>query len=340
MAEPAFRDAAALCEWMRSRLNLSDDEARLARHHVDAQLASLSERGASAAQGLSFLAAFAEQFAAARGEGFVCRVQRRAFPDGVALTGIEPPCGGNAWVLEKGDALLFIDCGYALYRSEFFALAEQLFPGFDKRPRALVLTHPDMDHCGLMNDFPLVYASRDTLRHFECNLRGEPDFRERRPMQAPYVGLTRVLARHPLPDIRRIHVVEGEPDDGGAVCLAGRIDFHGIALDLYRGNGGHAVGECALVDEAHRLVFSGDMLLDPARFSPEQTAFNRLAPFLMGGVNLDSAQAIRQRAALRKRFSPERYSYCCGHGTLIEGAPAPQSRHRPSPKEPLPDETQ
>ena len=74
------------------------------------------------------------------------------------------------------------------------------------------------------------------------------------------------------------------------------------------------------MDEKNRLVYSGDIVVNIRGFSKEQAAFNALAPYLMTSVNLDSALATEERVYLQNKFSPKAYTYCCGHGALLEPA--------------------
>jgi hypothetical protein len=64
-------------------------------------------------------------------------------------------------------------------------------------------------------------------------------------------------------------------------------------------------------------VFCGDIIVNPGGFTPEQNVFNRLAPYLMTSVNMDSKKAAIERGALLERFSKDEYAYCCGHGAVI-----------------------
>lgn len=85
---------------------------------------------------------------------------------------------------------------------------------------------------------------------------------------------------------------------------------------MLRGNGGHVDGEVVIVCEEDQLVFTGDIMVNIEGFSRDQAAFNRLAPYLMTSVNMDSVRASIERKALIQRFPPEKYLYCCGHGAL------------------------
>ena len=101
-----------------------------------------------------------------RGERFRARVSAEPLAASLTLTTIEPPCGSNAYVLEYGDELLFIDSGFACYADEMRALLSALFPGFARRRKRAFLTHADVDHAGLLNQFDEVCMSRNCYANF------------------------------------------------------------------------------------------------------------------------------------------------------------------------------
>lgn len=63
-----------------------------------------------------------------------------------------------------------------------------------------------------------------------------------------------------------------------------------------------------LVDDAHRIVFSGDIMVNIKGFSKEQYDFNLLAPYLMTTVNLDSRRAAAERKYLQSLFPTDVYT--------------------------------
>lgn len=81
--------------------------------------------------------------------------------------------------------------------------------------------------------------------------------------------------------------------------MIGSRAFGPWTFDFYEGNGGHVTGETVIVCAALKLVFSGDIYVNIKRFSPEQQEFNRLAPFLMTGVDSQPALAKETREFLR-----------------------------------------
>ena len=302
---------------MAQKLGLDDDRAQEVILQANRIMQTMGDRQEPATRTFEYINGFVDALVGHRGEAFEPRLSRYRLSDGFTLTCIEPPCGSSVWVLEKDGALLFVDSGYPCYAAEMRALLRRLFPGFDGREKRIAITHPDIDHCGLLDWFDTVYLTRDAWEHFRLENAGEPNFRERNPLHAPYVRLTRLFTGYRPPRMETLRVVGGAPDDGSPLCFAGSFDFHGRRFDVYRGNGGHAPGECAIVDEADRLVFSGDIIVNAAGFTRPQAEFNSLAPYLMTSVNMNSSKAVQERLRLRKRFSPDRYRYCCGHGALL-----------------------
>lgn len=262
---------------------------------------------------------FVDMMVTYSGDRFRPRITETALKNGVSLHLIEPPCGSNTYILKKGDRLLFIDTGYACYVREMEDILRRMFPGFDSCDRSCVITHPDMDHCGLLHMFDTVYVSPLAFEHFRRENAGEPHFREEIPAHAPYCAMTRLVSHYAPPRMETLKVIGSADIDDPAqpIFPLGQLDFCGLNLTIYRGNGGHAVGEVVIVDEADKLVFSGDILVNVKGFTAPQAAYNKLAPYMMSSVNVNSALASAERRYLLDLFKPEEYAYACGHGAIL-----------------------
>ena len=70
-----------------------------------------------------------------------------------------------------------------------------------------------------------------------------------------------------------------------------------------------------IVCEELRLLFSGDIYVNIRGFTDEQREFNALAPFLMTGVETDSALCKRSREELLRRYPG--YLILPGHGAPL-----------------------
>ncbi|MBP3410296.1 MAG: MBL fold metallo-hydrolase [Clostridia bacterium] len=283
----------------------------------------LDERNEPPYKTFDYISRWADMLAHHKGLNFKPQISRIQLSD-CEMICIQPPCGSNTCIFHKDGELLFIDSGFAIYAPEMVALLRRLFPGFDEMPRRMIITHPDMDHCGLLSMFDEIHVSYTAHLHFEMEVNGEPNYREQNPAHAPYCAISRILSRYIPPEMTHLYIVDQvEPDPDDPLGYIGSLSWQGKKFDFYRGNGGHVDGEVAIVCEADKIVFTGDITVNIKGFSPEQAAFNRLAPYLMTSVNMDSTRATVERKALEKRFPPEKYIYCCGHGAIWDRRETP-----------------
>lgn len=266
-----------------------------------------------------YIGKFADMLAQYKGEKFKPEISKMPLKDGFEMYCIQPPCGSNTYILHKNHSLLFVDSGFACYKMEMYRVFLALFPDFDSMHREIMISHPDMDHCGLLNMFETVYVCRTAWEHFKNETVNEPNFREKNPAHAPYCRISRILSKYQTPDLEGLRIVEQENTASQTpVRPLGKVEFEGKVFDFYEGNGGHADGEVIIADEMEKMVFTGDIMVNIQGFSKPQAAFNRLAPYLMTSVNMDSAKAAVERKWLLDKFNPEEYIYCCGHGAIMD----------------------
>ena len=204
----------------------------------------------------------------------------------------------------------------AQFEEELLSVFRSLFPDFDNMKKSLIITHPDLDHCGLMRIFDHVYVSSNAYRNFELEYNDKPNFREKNPLHAPYYRISRILTQYEKIPLDRLTVI-GEDRVGDPLTHIGEFNFHDLHFYLYAGNGGHNLGEIVLCNEENKLVFTGDIMVNIRGFRKEQAAFNALAPYLMTSVNMDSTLASEEREAVMVRFSDKEYTFCCGHGAIM-----------------------
>ena len=148
---------------------------------------------------------------------------------------------------------------------------------------------------------------------------GLPDLREQNRICAPYNRICKLMTGYTPPDMHTLRVIaHTESASDAPISPRGTLEFEGLTLRIFDGNGGHFKGEIVLVDDAHRIVFSGDIMVNIKGFSKEQYDFNLLAPYLMTTVNLDSRRAAAERKYLQSLFPTDVYTYCCGHGAIMD----------------------
>lgn len=222
---------------------------------------------------------------------------------------IEPPCGSNTYILEKNNKLMFIDSGFALYKKEMTNIFNVWFEDFEKMEKSIIITHPDIDHCGLLNLFNKIYVSSEAYQNFLFENKGESNFREQYLAHEPYVKISKILSKYVPPKMEKLVIV----DNGNKETLGeiGKIEFEGTTFTLYHGNGGHSIGEVVITNDLG-LIFTGDIIVNALDCLKEQEEFNKLAPCLMTSVNMNSTLAKQERELLKKMINDQ--IVCYGHG--------------------------
>ncbi|MCR4954464.1 MAG: hypothetical protein K6A43_10360, partial [Treponema sp.] len=211
--------------------------------------------------------------------------------------------------------------------------------------KSAFITHADLDHVGLLNEFDTVYVSGSCYDNFVLEVEGKNNFREQNPLHEPYCRLSRIISGYEPPSLEKCIVV-GRREDLGLVNVSGAEStdgnncggavgnncdgtgsenrnilsplgshfFGGKRFDFYEGKGGHVRGDTVIVCDELKLVFTGDIYVNIKGFSEEQREFNSLAPFLMTGVDSEPKVAKEEREYLLLKYSD--YIICPGHGTI------------------------
>lgn len=265
----------------------------------------LDARNESPYKTFSYIGKFADMISSFKGSNFKPLVSTKQLKNNVKLTLIEPPCGSNIYVYSKENSLFFIDSGFACFKTEMETLLNTLFPNFSTAEKSIIITHPDIDHCGLLSLFDTVYVSPKAYENFVLEKKGIANFREQNMLNAPYCRISKILSNYKPQEISSLKILSFESNL-----------FQNFII--YEGNDGHATGEIVIVDIENRLVFSGDIVVNIKGFSKEQLEFNTLAPYLMTGVDMDSSKAKKERAELFEKFPRSEYVYCGGHGCFLE----------------------
>lgn len=258
---------------------------------------------------------YAGFIAASRGEKFTPRISRFDFPD-FTVHVVEPACGSNISVIEKGGRLLFVDTGFAIYENEMKKALESAIPGFSGMDKECIISHADIDHCGLLHWFDKVWVSRTSYENFRLENAKENNFREQNPLHEPHCHIMKLMSEYSPPDLSRLCIInEQEPDLTQPLSFIGVFEFEGLKFDVYEGAGGHAKGEIVAKGSNNDLLITGDILVNAKGFLPEQAEFNLLSPYLMTSVNMDSTLASAERRAVVSLAKSSNSFVLPGHGT-------------------------
>lgn len=278
----------------------------------------LDERNSPPYKTFEYIGKFADCIRQHKGEAFSPRISQMQMDD-FAVTLVEPPCGSNLCFLDAGEdaPLVCVDSGFACYRMEMQLYFHELFPTWDDRQKILLLTHGDVDHCGLADLFDEIYGSRRCLENFQHEINDQPAIREENPLHEPYVKISKLLTGYKPPDVSHFHSFSAPPTDGG-LSAGVPLTIGPFSFMAYEGRGGHVAGEVIYIDQTHHLAFSGDIFVNLKGFTPEQAQFNRLAPYLMTSVDTDPALAKAEREAFRELLTHGKWQIVGGHGAVLE----------------------
>ena len=279
----------------------------------------LDENGLPPFKTFESISRFAELLSRCRGAAFSPRITTYPITGSTMLTLIEPPCGSNTAILQSGADVLFIDCGYALYRNEMLRIFRRLLPGYDGMKKRIFVTHADVDHCGLLPLFDEILATRKTKECLELEFRGENGYREQNPLHKPYVSICKALTFYRPANPDRI---AASWDTQGAQTevleQAGFFDFGELHFEVYQGKGGHLPGEAVLIDYAHHIAFTGDIYVNVHGMTREQAEYNRFAPVLMTSVDTDPELCAAERRAILQRLGAGEWKIFGAHGAVKE----------------------
>jgi len=283
--------------------------------NINLAMQLLDERGLSPYRTFDSISKFAEQLGIHRREGFVPRISEHRITESTEITLIEPPCGSNTAIIRSGSEYLFVDTGHACYKNEMLAIFRRLIPDFDTMPKHALITHADLDHCGLLPLFDRVDMSMKSKLCIESEFSGGGGFRELNPLHKPYIRICKKLTGYMPMNPAKANVICGdEKRPEGVLQPIGRYSFGDLNFEVYEGQGGHLPGEIVLIDYDHHLVFTGDIYLNFRGMTPEQATFNKYAPILMTSVDTDPALCRQERVAILQRLGAGDWQIFGAHG--------------------------
>ena len=99
-------------------------------------------------------------------------------------------------IIRSNEELLFVDSGYACYKEEMVKVFQKLIPDFDSRKKTILVTHADVDHCGLLPMFDEVIVSQKTADCLRNEFLGNDGYREKNPLHKPYINICKVLTSY------------------------------------------------------------------------------------------------------------------------------------------------
>ena len=303
---------------LAGRMDLAPERRDELMINVNLAMQTLEERELSPYKTFDYISRFTDMLSRYRGKAFRPRVTRHELTPSTQAIVIEPPCGSNTTILLNNGRALFIDTGYACYREEMLAILRELLPGFDDMDKQALITHADVDHCGLLDIFPSVLMSRRSRDSLMLEREGRTALREQNALHAPYIRICKLLTGYEPPRRAELKAICGAERNDAPLSPAGGFCFGDMEFEIYEGAGGHLPGEIVLIDYEHGVAFTGDVYVNMKGFTKEQAEYNRCAPVLMTSVDTDPQLAARERGALMRRLGAGEWRIFGGHGQVRE----------------------
>ena len=296
-------------------MGLSEEVSRELLVHVNLAMQTLDEQGLSPYRTFDSISKFAELLGASKGKAFMPRISTHKISGNTEITLIEPPCGSNTIVIKSNDKILFVDSGYACYSDEMLEVIKKIVPDFDSIKKTILVTHADVDHCGLLPIFDEVIASPKTALCLKNEYLGNDGYREKNPLHKPYINICKILTSYNPTSPEKITALWNDVE-----CLTepltqiGFFDFEELHFEVYEGKGGHLPGEIVLIDYAKHIAITGDVYINVHGLTPKQAEYNQYAPILMTSVDTDPKLCAEERKAVIDRLGVGKWQIFGAHG--------------------------
>lgn len=280
--------------------------------NVNLAMQTLDEQGLSPYKTFDSISKFAGLIAQSKGENFKPRITEHIITENTKIILIEPDCGSNTAIIESLGERVFVDSGYSCYKAEMKELFNRLFSDLSKEK--IIVTHADVDHCGLLNEFDKVIASQRTVECLTAEADSKEGFRESNALHKPYVNICKILTEYEPVEKSKLCPLWNKSSLTSNLEQIGFYNVGELEFEVYEGKGGHLSGEIILIDYNHKIAFSGDIFVNMNDLTVKQAKYNKYAPILMTSVDTNSELCAKERSDFLQRLGAGEWSIFGGHG--------------------------
>ena len=193
-------------------------------------------------------------------------------------------------------------------------LIKSIIPDFKSKKEKLIVTHADVDHCGLLNEFDDVIVSQRSFESLCAEADNKAGFRERNNLHLPYVNICKTITDYETVDKSRLCQLWNKSSLTAPIEQIGFYSVGELNFEVYEGKGGHLSGEILLIDFGHKVAFTGDVFINLNDLTKKQAEYNQYAPILMTSVDTDAKLCSKERSAFLQRLGVGTWSIFGGHG--------------------------
>jgi len=296
-------------------MGLPEEVSRELLVHVNLAMQTLDEQGLSPYRTFDSISKFAELLGRSKDKNFNPRISTHKITDNTKITLIEPPCGSNTIIIKSNGNVLFVDSGYACYSDEMLEVIRKTLPEFDSMEKTILVTHADVDHCGLLPMFDRIITSTKTANCLKNEYEGKNGYREENPLHKPYINICKILTSYRAVNTEKITALWNDiPDLTEPLTQIGFFDFEELHFEVYEGKGGHLPGEIVLIDYSKHIAITGDIYINTHGLTAEQAEYNQYAPILMTSVDTDPKLCLAERKAIIERLGVGQWQIFGAHG--------------------------
>ncbi len=282
--------------------------------NVNLAMQTLDEKGLSPYKTFNSISKFAELLAECKGDNFQPRITEHYITEKTRITLIEPNCGSNTAIIESAGERIFVDSGYACYKKEMLKLIKTLVPDFKSRKEKLLITHADVDHAGLCNEFDEIIVSQRSAESLVAEANMLAGFREQNYLHLPYVNICKILTEYETVDVNKLCSMWNKSSLIAPLEQIGFFSIGELNFEVYEGKGGHLPGEILLIDFENKVAFTGDIFINLSDLTKKQAEYNQYAPILMTSVDTDPKLSSKERVTFLQRLGFGQWSIFGGHG--------------------------
>lgn len=296
-------------------MNLSADANQKLLINVNLAMQTLDEKGLSPYRTFDSISRFAELLSLSKNENFTPRITTHKIAENTEVILIEPPCGSNTMIIKSNGNYLFVDSGYACYKTEMLNIFKKIIPEFDIIDKKILITHADVDHCGLLPMFDQIITNKKTALCLENEYNGLDGYREENPLHKPYINICKTLTEYQPVNPQKIIKLWNDPQSNDTpLTYIGDFNFEELNFKVYEGSGGHLTGEIVLIDYTNHIAITGDIYINVRGLTPEQAKYNQYAPILMTSVDTNPQLCSEEREAILQLLDKGNWQIFGAHG--------------------------
>ena len=296
-------------------MGLSADANQELLININLAMQTLDEKGLSPYRTFDSISKFAELLSISKGENFNPRITTHHISENTETILIEPPCGSNTMIIKSNGDYLFVDSGYACYKKEMLDIFEKIIPEFSTIKKKILITHADVDHCGLLPIFDEVITNEKTAKCLEKEYKGLDGYREENPLHKPYINICKILTEYKAVNPQKIvNLWKSAENYDKPLTQIGFYNFGELNFEVYEGKGGHLPGEIILIDYLNHIAITGDVYINTHGLTSEQQKYNQYAPILMTSVDTDPKLCLEERNAILQRLGVGKWQIFGAHG--------------------------